>query len=254
MNIKVDGYEIDILVTGFPGKSVYHATLGWSTVALVRGAGRTLLIDGGAIGMRRLLMAKMAEKETAPSGVTHMLITHAHHDHLINWTLFRNARIVIGALELEHAAKAAWGETSYPELYVRELQKWPTLQTVNDGEEFLPGITAHLAPGHTRGHLVFVLHGAERDAIFTGDAAKNRTELVCGKTDMAYDHAVSAASVALVWKLWRARPGNILIPGHDMPMILEQGKCRYLGQRQAAITAWYGDELETVTRFELTAK
>ena len=36
MNIKLDDYEIDILVQGFPGRSVYHAGLGWSTIALIR--------------------------------------------------------------------------------------------------------------------------------------------------------------------------------------------------------------------------
>jgi glyoxylase-like metal-dependent hydrolase (beta-lactamase superfamily II) len=252
MKINLDNYEIDILVSGYPGRSVYHAGLGWSTVALIRGAGRTVLIDGGAIGMRGLLISRMAERKTKPAEVTHMLITHAHHDHLINWTLFRHARIIIGALELDWALKSAWGETPVPELYARELRNWPTLQTVTDGEEVLPGISAHLTPGHTPGHLVFVLHGAAHDVIFTGDAAKNRVELLTGKTDMTYDAAISAATVATIGKLWRARSGSILIPGHDLPMVLEQGVCRYMGHRQAAITAWYGDDLETTTRFELT--
>ena len=53
---------------------------------------------------------------------------------------------------------------------------WPTLHTAVEGEEVFPDITAYLAPGHTPGHLIFVLRTAERDVIFTGDAAKNRAE------------------------------------------------------------------------------
>ena len=34
--ITVGGFSIDILVQGFPGKTVCHGGLGWSTVALVR--------------------------------------------------------------------------------------------------------------------------------------------------------------------------------------------------------------------------
>jgi hypothetical protein len=30
--MQVEGYDIDIVVQGFPGKSVCHGGLGWSTV------------------------------------------------------------------------------------------------------------------------------------------------------------------------------------------------------------------------------
>src|SRR5208337_3634003 len=211
MTIKLDHYEIDILVQGFPGRSVYHAGLGWSTIALVRGGGRVLVIDGGSIGMRLLLIAQLAKHGVKPADVTDLLLTHAHHDHMINWTLFRHARIVIGAKELEWALNVPWGETPVPELYARELQKLPTLKTVNDGDEAFPGMTAHLAPGHTRGSLIFVMQGREHDVIFTGDAVKNRAEFVSGKTDMTYDPAVSAATLDMVWNIWKRRPGSIVI-------------------------------------------
>jgi glyoxylase-like metal-dependent hydrolase (beta-lactamase superfamily II) len=147
-----------------------------------------------------------------------------------------------------------WDETPVPELYARELENSPALQTVNDGDQAFPGMTAHLAPGHTRGSLIFVLRGREHDVIFTGDAVKNRAEFVSRKTDMTYDPAVAAATVAMVWDIWKRRPGSIVIPGHDVPMAQENGKPRYIGKREAAITAWYGDDMETKTRFDLTEK
>jgi N-acyl homoserine lactone hydrolase len=251
--MKVNGYEIDILVHGFPGKSSFHGGLGWSTIVLIRGGGRVALIDTGPIGMRRLLIERLAKLGVKPAAVTDLLLTHADHDHMINWTLFGQARIVIGAHELECALKAPWGETPVPELYVRELQGWPTLHTVGDGDEVFPGITAHIAPGHTQGHLVFVLKGRDIDVIFTGDAVKNRVELVSGQTDMTYDAAVSAASIDKVRELWRRRPGNILVPGHDLSMTAqEDGRIKYLGKREAAIKAWFGDNIETTTSFDLT--
>jgi glyoxylase-like metal-dependent hydrolase (beta-lactamase superfamily II) len=254
MNIKLDDYDIDILVQGFPGRSVYHAGLGWGTIALLRGAGRVVLIDGGSISMRGMLIDKLAKHGFKPADVTDLLLTHAHHDHMINWTLFRHARIVIGAKELEWALNVPWGETSVPELYALELQKLPTLKTVNDGDEAFSGMTAHLAPGHTRGSVIFVLHGREHDVIFTGDAVKNRAEFVSGKTDQTYDAAVACATVSMAWDMWKRRPGSVVVPGHDLPMTLENGEPRYMGKREAAITAWYGDDLATKTMYDLTKK
>jgi N-acyl homoserine lactone hydrolase len=250
--MQIDGFEIDILIQGYPGKSSFHAGLGWSAVVLIRCPGRVILIDTGPIGMRRLLIERLGQKGVTPAAVTDLLLTHAHHDHIVNWPLFGHARIVIGAHELEYSLRVPWGETLVPELYVRELHGWPTLQTVGDGDEALPGITAHLAPGHTPGHLVFVLAGKSREMIFTGDAVKNRAELLSGETDMTYDAAVSEASIAMVRGLWRRRPGNILVPGHDLPMIMqEDGSVAYLGKREAGIRAWFGDDLQAVTCFNI---
>jgi hypothetical protein len=36
-SFAVGAFSIDILVQGFPGKTVCHGGLGWSTVSLVRG-------------------------------------------------------------------------------------------------------------------------------------------------------------------------------------------------------------------------
>ncbi|MGA9885628.1 MAG: MBL fold metallo-hydrolase [Candidatus Acidiferrales bacterium] len=250
--IEIGSYRIDVIVQGFPGKSEYHGYLGWSTVALIRGHGRVALIDVGSLGMRRILVERLAECGVTPTDVTDVLLTHSHHDHAINWTLFSKARIVLGALELDWAVKQPWGETSIAELYIRELQHWPTLQTVADGQEALPKVSAHLFPGHTPGCLAYVLSGAEYDVIFTGDSAKNRAELVSGTPDMTYDAALSAASIKSIWALWRSRPGNLIVPGHDLPMTQAEGITHYIGKREAAIRAYFGDDTASAKTFLLT--
>jgi N-acyl homoserine lactone hydrolase len=249
---QAGGYDIDIVVQGFPGKTVCHGGLGWSTVALIRGHGRIAIVDTGGFGYRPLLVKRLAERGLKPSDITDLLVTHAHHDHCINWTLFRDARIVIGRAELAWALQQPWGETAVPELYVRELKDWPTAHQANDGEEVMPGITAHAAPGHTPGHLVFVLHGKERDVIFAGDAAKNRAELLTRKADASYDATVTATTIEMLWTFWRRRAGNIMVPGHDMPMTQEDGRTTYLARREATLTAWFGDNLESISSFKLT--
>ena len=252
--MQAGGYEVDVIVSGFPGKAVRHGGLGWSTIVLLRGQGRVALVDVGTFGMRNLLIAGLARRGLTPRDVTDVILTHSHHDHSINWVLFSHARIVIGAVELDWAVDEPWGETPVPELYVERLQIWLTVERVQDGDEVLPGITAHLAPGHTPGCLVYRLEGEDHDVIFTGDAAKNRAELVSRQTDMTYDPAISATSIVGIWTLWQHRPGTILIPGHDLPMLQNDGVPTYIGTREAAITAWYGDDMETTTYIDLVVR
>lgn len=244
---------IDILVQGFPGKSVCHGGLGWSTVALVRGRDRVILIDAGSFNMRRLVDAQLRSRGLGVEDVTDVLLTHSHYDHSMNWPMFPRARIVIGSEELAWAAAQPVGDLLVPEFYIRELAAWPQLRVVRDGEEAAPGIIAYDSAGHTPGHLMFYLTSADRDVLFTGDAAKNRTELVGRRTDMTMDEGASLATLDRIWKLWRRRPGTILVPGHDVPMVLDGGVPRYIEGRRAGIAAWFGDTLETTTLFELTA-
>jgi N-acyl homoserine lactone hydrolase len=250
--MQIEGYAVDILVQGYPGKTVCHGGLGWSTIVLLRGHGRIALIDTGAFGIRHHLAAQLARHDLAPSDVTDLLLTHAHHDHCINWLMFRHARIVIGAHEMTWAGNEPWGVTPVPELYVKELASWKTLSTVGEGDAVMPGMTAHLVPGHTPGHIMYVLKGTERDVIFTGDAAKNRAELTCGRADASYDAAVSSKSIAAIWTIWRRRPGSMVVPGHDIPMVIKDGRAEYVGKHEAAIKSWFGDDIETTTAFELT--
>ncbi|GAA4341976.1 hypothetical protein GCM10023144_43340 [Pigmentiphaga soli] len=248
---EVGGYRVDLLLQGYPGKATCHGGLGWSSVILLRGHGRVAVIDTGAFGMRKPLIAALEALGVTPGDVTDVLLSHAHHDHMINFTLFGQARMVIGAVELEWARKAPWGSTPVPEVYVKELAAWPSLHLAQEGEEVLPAVSVHLAPGHTPGHLVFVLAGEKRDLIVVQDAAKNRAELVSRHTDMTYDARLSAASIDKIIALWGRRPGSVLIPGHDLPMVLEDGWPRLLGKRRAGIAAMFGDSLEETTVFDL---
>lgn len=245
------GWAIDIIVEGYPGKSVCHGGLGWSTIALLRGHGRVVLVDVGSFSQRQPLIDRLAAHGLRPGDVTDVLLTHSHWDHSINWVLFPAARVVIGDEELAWSLAEPWGETPVPELYVRELAASARAERVRPGDTVLPGITAHAASGHTPGHLIFHLAGEPHDVILTGDAAKNRAELLSLTADMSYDQAISRASMERIWALWRARPGTVLVPGHDLPMRLDGDEPAYIGRREAAISAWFGRGLDQTTLFQL---
>ncbi len=116
-------YQVDVLIQGFPGRAVCHGGLGWSTITLLRGNGRTILIDVGAFGVRKPLARQLDERHVKPAEVTDVVLTHAHYDHSINFTLFPNATVWIGAEELAWAVEEPPGFNPLPELYVRELAR-----------------------------------------------------------------------------------------------------------------------------------
>ena len=235
-SFAVGSFSVDILVQGFPGKTVCHGGLGWSTVALVRGQGRVILIDAGNFGMRRLIASRL----------------EAHGlGHSINWPMFSAARVLIGKQELDWAVAQPLGHHTIPEFYVRELAVSQQLHGVEIAEQVIPGLTAYAGPGHTPGHLVYVLNGGERDVIFSGDAAKNRAEMLSLTADMTMNAGDSRRTMERIWDLWRKKPGSVLVPGHDVPMRLEDGEPVYIGRRTAGINAWFGRAMEETTLIEL---
>jgi len=246
-------YTLDALVQGYPGKSVCHGALGWSTIALLRGAGRVALVDVGAFNLRPELAKQLAARGVARGDVTDVLLTHAHWDHSVNAPLFPNATVWIGAAELAWAEAEPWDFNALPELHVRELAASPRTRRLQPGDEPLPGLTAIAAPGHTPGCLVYYLAANDPPVIFSGDAAKNRAEMMSMAADMTMDAAASAESMAGIWALWRAVPGTLLVPGHDLTMRLDEaGQPEYCGQRQAAIRTWFTEELAVTTEYDLS--
>lgn len=244
--------QVQVLVQGFPGRAVCHGGLGWATLTLLRGHGRIVLIDVGAFGLRRPLHRALTAQGIAPDEVTDVVLTHAHYDHAVNFTLFPKATIWIGARELEWAAAQPPGFDPLPELYVQELARSPRVKRVLGGDTFLPGLQAIDAPGHTPGHLLFLLRDQERQVLFTGDAAKNRAELLSGDVDLTEDRALSQSSIARIWAIWRSAPDMLLVPGHDLSMVLDDhGQIQYQGEREAAISAWFSESIHDSTIISL---
>ena len=118
-------YTADPLVQGFPGKATVHGGLGWSGVTLLRGDGRTMLVDCGGFGVRAPLARALADHGVAPGDVTDVLLTHVHYDHAVNALLFGRAALWIGAADLEWACAREPGFDPVPELYARRARPPP---------------------------------------------------------------------------------------------------------------------------------
>ena len=248
-------WTVKALVTGYPGKSKAQGGLGWSTVALARGPEeRVAVLDTGRMGLRKVLLDRLRDAGVSAEDVTDVLITHLHYDHVENWPCFRNATIHVPGDELDYALAQPEGTPLWPEHSLRALARCPRLHRLAEGGTGLPGVTCFAAPGHSPGHLVFVLEGAPR-VVFSADVAKNRSELATGRADMSTDAAVHARSIARVNAAWREQAGTVLLPGHDLPLVLDgAGEMVAVGEREMVVEAWFGDALDQVTRFDLTER
>jgi N-acyl homoserine lactone hydrolase len=116
----------------------------------------------------------------------------------------------------------------------------------------MAGLRAVASPGHTPGHLIYYLTASEVPVIFTGDAAKNRAELLSGDVIDTEDRESSVRSVQEIWKYWKATPGTLVIPGHDLPMKLDAaGQPVYVAEREASIMTWFAESLAHTTLIDL---
>lgn len=134
--------------------------------------GQTIMIDAGYNYDR--LAEKMQWLDISPKDIKDILITHQDTDHVGaiekgSNELFKEATIYIGRIENEYlegkrTRKVFWGLHKLPKVQIDNKKI-----LIDDRQVFYIGnikIEAILVPGHTWGHLVYLIDDAY---LFTGD-------------------------------------------------------------------------------------
>lgn len=151
---------------------------------LVRGMGRTILIDAGAGGFKQWggkLKANLALAGVQPADIDTILLTHAHPDHVgglldsSGQAAFPDAELVVHQREvsfweddgnLGRASERARGNFLFArKVFDRYREKTRTF-TASD---VLPGIRAVPLLGHTAGHSGYRLDSNGRSLLVWGD-------------------------------------------------------------------------------------
>lgn len=157
--------------------------------ALVVSTGeRLVLFDTGDGGSKMFgpksgrLLANLKAAGIDPKDIDVVALTHAHPDHC--WALlgadgtpnFPNAQIALSQADFDFWTdeSKAQGDMMKALIAGTRKQLLPSrgrITFIKDGQEVVPGIRAMAAPGHTVGHMVFVVASGGKTLVNTGDIA-----------------------------------------------------------------------------------
>ena len=167
---------------------VYGIGMGYVNAFLIVGEDGLTLVDSGLAKKKNTILSAVAGADRQPADLRHILITHHHIDHIGSLAALKDAT---GAKCYVHPADSPivrgdepqpgpnpgslLGKLAGPLISRLSPPASPTHVDVEvgDGEE-LPlagGIKAVHTPGHTPGHLSFLL--PSKNVLFVGDAAAN---------------------------------------------------------------------------------
>jgi glyoxylase-like metal-dependent hydrolase (beta-lactamase superfamily II) len=172
--------RIHLIASGAQGFGLTHPSD--CHAYLIDGGSAAALIDAGAGVDAAPLLERVAASGIEASRVRQLLITHAHADHAGGAAALREALGVTVACSAEVADILRTGDErrasvdvgkaqgSYAPDYVYRASEVET--ELADGQRLRVGdleVEVVAAPGHSAGHLVFLVHGKDRTDLFTGD-------------------------------------------------------------------------------------
>ncbi|MCS7002844.1 MAG: MBL fold metallo-hydrolase, partial [Dehalococcoidia bacterium] len=195
---------------------------GADVVLVDTGLGPRSRFPGAVCGM---LLDQLALVGVHPGDVTHVVMSHAHGDH-IGWNTFAtesgrsltfpNARYWITRREWEYWTQPERVERQ-PILEANLLPLLPSgqLALVDDDVDVIDGVRIAPTPGHTPGHCSVVVTGATDTAVYTGDISHHPLHYERPEWhavfDVDPDHARATRRSFLRWAV---EQGHLLVASH----------------------------------------
>ncbi len=185
MSRKASNFQKVVMSWGYRGKEIFKPlNTGWidDNVACVREwianiffytkNGTTIMIDAGYNYER--LKEKMGWLDIEPSSIQHILITHQDTDHVgaverDSDGLFRDAKLYLSEIENRYMTGEKRRKVIFGMYKLPMVKSDNERQLLQDGDVFYINdikVEAILIPGHTWGHMVYLIDDAY---LFTGD-------------------------------------------------------------------------------------
>ncbi len=166
--------------------------------------GKNLILFDTGMGTQKMfgpttgrLLKSLSEAGIRPADIDSIVISHAHIDHIggmvdaKNKRLFPNAKVYMSQADFDFWTDET--DTKKNKDFVAHARKnllpyRDRIAFIKDGQEFLPGITAMAAPGHTVGHTIYMITSEGKSACFLGDLTHHQILLVeRPRLEFAYD-------------------------------------------------------------------
>ena len=138
-------------------------------------------------GMEGKLMGELGRVGIKPYEVDSVIHSHLHFDHVgwnIDWSgesprpYFPNARYLVPSVDWDHFTdpknlkNSPWIEES-----VTPLKSLSLMDLFEDGFHVTDEITALMTPGHTPGHMVFLINSQGKKGAILGDAIHSKVQI-----------------------------------------------------------------------------
>ena len=211
--------KIEVVVQGFPGKSV-NGSLSWSSVIYIESGKNRILFDTGGPSKRSSLKNHLARLGVEPESIDMLVFSHFHDDHIRNYDYFPNAEILMHQVEDDWAKTLPIKDFAFPEAYYPIIHKTGRVSLIQKDEEIAPGVHSMLVPGHTPGGIALILRDSNHPVTaLTGDAVKNMAELSTGQVSHSKNSEVSTDSIRRIREI-----AEIVVPGHDRVLKIEKDR------------------------------
>lgn len=206
---------------------------------LLDGGDELAIVDagmGGKYGETETIIANIVEDGYDLDKISTLLLTHYHADHAGGASDFQKRfglevagsaltakTIETGdeeAISLPFAKKAGF----YPQDYV--LQPCPVKRVLSEGDTFNLGrlkVTVFETPGHSHGHLSFLVEGEDRTYLVSGDLVFHGGTIIAQNIHDCFIQEYSSSVIKMA-----GVPFDALLPGH-LSISLRDGK-RHIDQ------------------------
>lgn len=189
-----------------------HGMIAWPNTVLLTGGASPVVIDPGYMTQGDVLVGALAARGLEPGDVHTVLATHLHSDHVSALPQLGDVELYVHEAELE-AAHARAGRGFRDRAVVRALS--------GAGGPVLPGVRFIHTPGHTDGHVAYLVDTEGGVVAVVGDTT-GPDPAWFASMELPDDHPRRDEHLA-AFRAIRAERPELVIPGHNPPVPLVPG-------------------------------